>query len=354
MGDAHLPEGRLSAFLAEQAMDLCGADEARLIAGHTSACPTCADALASITAEAEWREVDDLLLALGDVGELPDAPVPARLRAPARARRRPAPRVPAFAAPFAAAAGILESVLAEVGDDALRGPSPVLTWRVGDLVAHLAAGNALLATALGVAVEPPPGSAVGLVGHTERLLAWVTGWPRERVQALWRHDVEAIAARLNAEPELASRHVEVDGVRLPVADQLTARAFETWVHARDIAAAVGMRVPAPPVDSLGAMADLAARLLSTLPPRAATAPAGTVRLTLTGPGGGSWLVQVGGEGAADLPTADRPEAELTLDTVEFCLLVADRVHPARLDAEIFGDDALAAELLVIAPQLSGP
>ncbi|OHV62135.1 hypothetical protein BCD48_05050 [Pseudofrankia sp. BMG5.36] len=347
MGDES--EGHRRAFLAHLTTDLCDADEARLIAEHTRSCPTCA------YAEAERREVDDLLLALGDVDELPDAPSPAQLRAAARARRRPAPRVPAFAAPFAAAAGILESVLAEVSDDALRTPSPVLTWRVGDLVPHLAAGNALLATAIGVAVEPAPGPVAGLVSHTERLLSWVAGWPRERVQALWRRGVEAIAARLSTQPELASLRVEVDGVRTTVADQLKIRAFETWTHARDIGAAAGLRVPPPPADSLGAMADLAARLLSTLPPRAATAPAGAVRLTLTGPGGGSWLVQIGGAGAAAAAAAvGLPEAELTLDTVEFCLLVADRGQPTEPHTEIFGDDALAAELLAIAPQLAGP
>src|SRR5262249_17318326 len=156
----------------------------------------------------------------------PAAPL-AQVLATAGARRRPAPRVPAFAAPFAAAAGMVDAVLAEVSEDVLRRPGPVLTWRVGDLVVHLAAGNALFPTAAGIPVEPAPDAAAGLVDHTDRLLAWVDGWPRARVQAWWRDDVEAIAARMRARPDLATWLVEVDGVRATVGDHLVIRAFET-------------------------------------------------------------------------------------------------------------------------------
>ena len=341
MGDAHRSEGHQCALVVELANNLCEPEDARLIAEHTRSCPACA------RERAERREVDELLLALGDVEQPPGAPAPHL--PPGSARRRPAPRTPAFAAPFAAAAGMLESVLAEVGEEVLDQPGPVLSWRLGDLIPHLAAGNALLATVIGVSVEPAPRVGADLVSHTERLLDWVTGWPHGSVQSLWRHGVESIAAWLRARPELADRLVEVGGVQLTVANQLTVRAFETWIHARDIGVAAGLRVPPPPADSLARMADLAVRLLSTLPPRAATAPAGTVRLTLTGPGGGSWLVAVGGA-----IESERPDAELTLDTVEFCLLVGDRRNPARMAAEIVGEDALADELFAITPQLSGP
>jgi hypothetical protein len=172
-----------------------------------------------------------------------------------------------------------------------------------------------------------------------------------RVSASRRRDVEAIAAQLRAQPEIASRHVEVDGVRMTVAAHLITRGFKTWIHARDIGATAGLRVPPPPTDSLAAMADLAERLLSSLPSRAATAPAGSVRLILTGPGGGSWLIDVGGANATAAPVV---KAELTLETVEFCRLAADRRHPTQPHIKLDGDDALAAELLAIAPRLAGP
>jgi len=369
MGDHYLPEGHQRAFLAELAMDLCDVDEARLIAEHLRACETCADAETGAEAERRAAEaVDALLLALvgadSDVDadadmavavNAPlDAPSPAQVLTAARARRSPAPRVPAFATPFAAGTSMLDAVLAEVGDEVLRRPSPVLDWRLGDLVPHVAAGNALLATAIGIAVVPSPERGASQVDHTERLLAWVAGWPRARVQALWRGDAETIAARLRAEPALAARIVEVDGVPAPVTAQLTIRGFEAWIHARDIGAAAGLSVPAPPVDSLGAMADLAARLLSTLPRRTPTAPAGVLRLTLTGPGGGSWLVQVGGHDAVPVTAAAEPEAEVTADVVEFCLLVADRGRLTPAQVEIAGGLDLATELLTIAPLLARP
>jgi uncharacterized protein (TIGR03083 family) len=344
MGDAHRSEGRPNTFLVEVAAALGDDIDAPVFASHARSCPTC------VQAEAERREVDELLLALADAEHLPSAPPLAELMAASRRRRRPAPAVPTFAVPFATAAGMLEAVLTEVGDDVLRQPSPVLAWRLGDLVPHLAAGNALLAAAIGLPFEPAPTAATDLIGHTERLLTWVAGWPRDRVQAMWRRNVDAIAAHLRAQPELASRHVEVDGVRMTVAAQLVVRAFETWIHARDIGAAAGLRLPPPPAESLAAMADLVARLLSTLPSRSATAPTGSVRLTLTGPGGGSWLVHVGGADASPAPV---PEAELTLDTVDFCLLVADRA-PAHPQVTLVGDEALAAELLAVAPQLARP
>ena len=341
MGDAHRPRAHPHASLVELAVALGDVDSALLIADDARSCPACAQALS------EDQQLDDQARPPGEAGEAPEPPPFDRVLAAARARRRPAPRVPSFAAPFAVTAGMLDAVLAAVNDDVLRQPSPVPAWSLGDLVAHLAAGNALLAAAIDLPVEPEPATGAGFVGHTGRLLSWTAGWPPARVRELWRRDVEAIAARLRAEPGLARRQVEVGAARMPVEDHLVSRAFETWIHARDMGVAAGLRVPPPPTGSLAAMADLAARVLNILPPREPAAPTGAVRLTLTGPGGGSWLVRVGG---ADTDAT----AEVTLDAVGFCLLVADRGRPARADVQIDGDAALAAELLATAPQLARP
>jgi hypothetical protein len=63
---------------------------------------------------------------------------------------------------------------------------------------------------------------------------------------------------------------------------------------------------------------------------------------------------VGGSGAPPAADAAAPTAELTLDTVEFCLLVGDRRQPTEPEITVVGDDALAAELLAVAAQLSRP
>jgi len=344
---ARVPNRHLPGFLVDLATALGDTDQARVIAENACSCQEC------VGGPAGGHGIDDLPPVLDAIEESVAAPAWSQVLVAAQARRRPAPRVPTFATPFAASASMLESVLAEVSEDVLRLPGPVLTWRVGDLVPHLAAGNALLAAALGLSAEPAPGTAADLVGHTERLLATIATWPRERVQALWRDGVESIAALLRARPEIATDLITVNGLPTTVANHLIARAFETWIHARDIGAAAGLRVPAPPADSLGAMANLAARLLSSLPARSVTAPVGTVRLTLTGPGGGSWPVHVG-TAASGAPSAGTASAGLSLTTVEFCLLIADRRHPSQIRAELEGDRALAAELLAIAPQLATP
>ncbi|MBL7492152.1 maleylpyruvate isomerase family mycothiol-dependent enzyme [Frankia sp. AgB1.9] len=331
--------------LTRLASHLCDAADVGPLADHLDECPACA------RAEAERREIEQLLRAPDD-GTGP-GPALSRVLAAARARRRPAPELPAFAAAFGATAGMLDVVLAEVSDDVLLRPSPVLTWRLGDLVTHLAAGNALVADAVAIAVDPPVAADVDLVAHTERLLRWVDGWPRARVARLWRDGIAAMAERIRAEPALAREWVEVDGLRLPVGSHLVARAFETWIHARDLGVAAGLTVPSPPADSLAAMADLAAGLLGALPPRAATAPAGAVRLTLTGPGGGAWLVHLGGPPPAGLGAIE-PAAGLVLDTVEFCLVAANRRAPEAARAAISGDAALAAELLTSAARLARP
>jgi hypothetical protein len=78
---------------------------------------------------------------------------------------------------------------------------------------------------------------------------------------------------------------------------------------------------------------------------------GTVELALTGPAGGSWRVRVGG---ADGPRPDEAQAEVILDILEFCLLVAGRRAPEAVGAVVAGDETLGHALLALAPSLSGP
>jgi hypothetical protein len=176
--------------------------------------------------------------------------------------------------------------------------------------------------------------------------------------------VDAIGAALRAEPGCATRVVNVGGDRLTVADHVVVRAFETWIHARDIAGLAGVPVPAPSGRHLRPMAELAARVLDYLLSRSMPGTAGgpgAVQLTLTGPGGGSWPVGFGTRAAA--PASDGPapgphsparRAEVVVDAIEFCLLVADRRAPGELEVVITGDDGLAGELLTLAPLLARP
>ncbi len=377
--------GHVTDLLGAWALDACDAEETAAVTAHVHRCAACAQeattlrraaaALATLTGRAD-ADTPDSYAPNADTADADTAdtgagspPPAAQVLTAALARRRPAPSVPAFAAPFAAAAGLFESALAELDGPARAAPSPVRGWTIGDLVTHVAATDGLLAAAIGIPADPPVDPRQDVVAHSEALIAHARTQPAEAeyARALWRDGVDAIAARLRAEPDLAGRSIQVGGIGMSVADQLTVRAFETWIHARDIAHAVGLRLPDPLAHDLHVMSDLAARLLDELStldiPGVSEPPAGTVELTLTGPGGGSWLVRVGAvggaEGAAHAGGAEGaartpPAAEITLGTVEFCLLVGDRRRLDDLDVVITGDDPLGRRLLALAPALSGP
>ncbi|WP_239333797.1 maleylpyruvate isomerase N-terminal domain-containing protein [Frankia sp. CiP3] len=355
-------DGHVTDLLGAWALDACDTEEADAVAAHVRGCPSCAREAATLRQAAAALT---MLTVRADADAWLPPPV-ARVLTAALARRRPASPVPAFAAPFAAAAGLLESALAEIDETAWGTPSPVRGWTISDLVAHLAATDGLLAAAIGIAADPPVDPHQNTVAHSELVIAHARTRPPAHSRELWRHGVQAIAARLRAEPALASRIVQVGGIEMAVADHLVTRAFETWIHARDIAQVTGLRLPNPLGEHLHAMSGLAARLLDQLcashalglgTPTSGGSPAGVVRLTLTGPGGGSWLVRVGAAGhaeAADDAARTPPTAEVSLHTVEFCLLVGDRRTPGDLDVVITGDDALGRRLLALAPALSGP
>lgn len=285
---------------------------------------------------------------------LPGPPPLDGVLAAARAGRRPIPVLPTFATPFAAAVGMFDTVLTGVDPARLDRPSPVLDWTLGDLVTHLTAEYAQLAAVLGAPTDLPVAPAADPESVTRAVLDWTaaeTG-PADRRRRWW-DSVELLAAALRERDRLGL--VDVAGRRMSVAGHVVARAFETWIHARDIALGADLRLPDPAADVIGPMADLATRVLDglagTVPSGSSSpaGPAGTVALTLTGPGGLSTLVRVGSPAPPGPPVA-----AVSVDVVAFCLLVADRLPRADLDVAVAGDTDVAEELLALAPMLSGP
>ncbi len=91
------------------------------------------------------------------------------------------------------------------------------------------------------------------------------------------------------------------------------------------------------------MTGLAAELLA---PGAQLAAGGqpverSVRLVLTGPGGGTWDRRLD-DGSVPLAAAD---VVIVADTVDYCRLVANRLPPDHLTAEVFGEAPLAELVL---------
>ena len=235
-----------------------------------------------------------------------------------------AQRPPAPDNPFGAAVSALDALLRELVP-AQYERVVIYDWTVAHVLVHLTATDGLLAHAIGLHAAPPvPGE--DLLTRTQRMIAAAPG-PLES-KRVWYEQAMAIAR-----VPLGHDVLQVGPIRLPGKDHATARAFETWIHSRDVAAAVGLPRHSPPPKHLHAMANLAMRLLSSLVSQG--------RFVLTGPAGGVW----------DL---GEPSVVLTMDTLDFCLLAADRLRVEDLDRQVLGDEETAERILAVVPSFAGP
>ncbi|MFC5752964.1 maleylpyruvate isomerase family mycothiol-dependent enzyme [Actinomadura rugatobispora] len=266
---------------------------------------------------------------------------PAALRAgilgAAFRRRPPVGPLPGHIAPYAAQVSTLDVLLAE-----LDGPDwsavVIYDWNVQDVVAHLMATDRLLADQL--SGERPPESDVD--ARTAAAITSERAHSPEETRTAWRRHARDLCTRLTG-PGTPDKVWIRQPLRLENA--VVARAFETWVHATDIAAAVRRSLPVPLPDHLHAIADLGVRSLPAALAARGIETTGTARVLLEGPGGGDWLVPLGD---------DHPRTTLRLDVLDFCMLAADRRTPAEVDAAIEGDPTLAHHLLAAAPAFAGP
>jgi hypothetical protein len=102
----------------------------------------------------------------------------------------------------------------------------------------------------------------------------------------------------------------------------------------------------PDPSTLKLMTDLAAQLLPIAAAATGLHAPTSVRLVLTGPGGGTWDVAVGEAAPDPVPVS------IVTDAVGFCRLVANRATPAELDPHITGDPVRAAGVLDAAAALA--
>jgi uncharacterized protein (TIGR03083 family) len=303
----------VSSLLAAWTVNACGPAEADAVDAHLTGCPTCQADLSALSRAAEL---------FGGNGFPP--PKSLRTRVIAAVDR---PRLPPHGAAYAATVAALDALLRELPPDDWTLAAHA-GWTVLDLVIHLTATDNLVADQLGLHVHPPVSADDTPDSRTKLLLSM----PRHRDRAWhgWRHQATTICSAL------ATRSV--------TPDLMVSRAFETWIHARDIAHATDRNLPIPPSTHLHTIADLTARLL----PHAATSrriAAASARLILTGPGGGTWTLTLSDP---DLEST----VELTMDVTEFCLLVAARREPRAVDVMIRGDVELGYDLLDAAPTLA--
>ncbi len=357
----------LRSLLGAWALAACSAEEALAVETHLGVCGPCAD---------EALRLRDAVGLLHPQEPLDlDPSLRARVLARCLERRPARVPVPAWAAPYDTETARLDALLQSIGDADWHAPVRLRWWTpegpavrrttVAGVIAHLLAVDGLVAAALGLpeplgahAPEMPltPGE------RTERYLAALGAPPTRAEHAPWREQTHALVRTTGfADGEDTGPDgfpVPYGGFSLPLRDALLERAFETWIHARDIAKAVSYPYEPPVGPHLRLLIDLAARLvpqtLAAFPPQDAEplpAVRRTLRLEIEGPGRGVWRIGVdpkaeSGEG----PYED--VAEVRLDGVEFCEVAAGRLAPEEAALGQEGDRATILRVLRATAALS--
>jgi uncharacterized protein (TIGR03083 family) len=237
--------------------------------------------------------------------------------------------------------------------DAPVDPPEFAGWTVGDLVAHLATVQAYFAHQLGAAVadipERDPANDVRTAAAITRHRRLT---PADAIAEL-ETCLAAVDDDVARAGDPADRPIVWWGAEATVNQILVVRAFELWVHAADIARAVGRPEPIPSAPSLRTMSNLATTLTPIMCEVAGTlAPLATgawVRFDLTGPGGATHDIAL--DRGAPTPSG-APTATLAIGIVDYCRAVANRIDPDALPHQVSGDTRIAEAVIASLPVLA--
>lgn len=315
-------------LLGAYALDACSPAEAATVAAHCAGCPACA------------TEIDRLAAAAQRVGTTNAAPPPASLRgrvltAALAARPATGPAAGEALDPYTVQVAAFGNLLAGLADDQWYLPSGKYRT-VHDLVAHLVESDGLVAADLGVGPAPVAGRRVR---------------PAERMTRRWRSQSDGLLRTVGtAATTVLDRPVRLaggGGVRRPLVEALTQRAFETWIHAEDIRGTLALPAQTPPPDHVARIVGFGLKLLpGAMDASGRGHPGHALRLELSGSGGGTYVVPLSAtyDGAA-------PSAEVALAAVRFCRLMAGRSVPAASGIRVSGDQQVAADFIAVAATL---
>ncbi|MQY12978.1 hypothetical protein SRB5_31180 [Streptomyces sp. RB5] len=378
----------LQSLLGAWALAACSPEETAAVEAHLTDCGTCAE---------EALRLRDAVTMLHPQEGLDLAPtLRARVLDFARLRRRPQVPVPGWAAAYDAETARLDALLEDMGESEWAAPV-TLTWYDGDatatretsvagVIGHLVAVDGLPALALGLP-DPlrlgggPPGAP--LTSPVERTEAiWKQAGSEHRVQqaltpemrrrhagtvrGVWRDQNYQLIRRASyGAATVADLNVPYGpGLALPMRDAYADRAFETWVHASDIADAVAYPYDDPEPRHLHRLIDLAVRLLpgaladrrraGRADPPAELLPAGeegrSLHLEIEGEGGGDWFIPLDSPAAAASRKGE--VAHVALEAAEFCRIAAGHRAPEEAAAGSDGDRRAVREVLYAAASLS--
>ncbi len=304
--------------------------------------PDEADAVEALVAEDAdaARDLDRLRGAAAWIGATEALEPPRDLRSQLLDRARP---VPEELRVYRLAMNRHEELLDSLPADALDRPT-ANGLPVGDLVVHLASMESAVAETVGH--RQAVSAETDVVARTEAYVAAVGADPLGAGRTTWREAVDALDSWAERGGEQGG--LPWNGFTVSRRTLLGTRAFETWTHDDDIRDALGRARVVPEPVELGLMADIAVNILPFCLAATGRRPAAAARFVLTGDGGGEWTVSLDG--------ADHAEAAvtITMDTVDYCRVVAERLGPDPVvcGAEIDGDQALGRTVLECASALS--
>ncbi|OKJ20739.1 MDMPI N domain containing protein [Streptomyces sp. CB00316] len=364
----------LKALLGAWALSACSAEETAAVEDHLTACAPCAD---------EALRLRDAVGLLHTGGSLDlDPALRTRVLDGCLGRRPARVPIPEWAAAYDAETARLDALLRDIGDSDWHAPVR-LRWfederavtrrtTVAGVIGHLMAVDGLVSTALGLddplsGTEAPGGTEVPLSPTRRTETYWAATYPpaTRAVREPWRALThELIRTASLAGRNVAERSVSYGEFALPLQDALLDRAFECWMHGTDIAEAVDYPYKPPSAAHLHRMIDLAARILPAAlagrrraglagparDPVAPGEPGRSVHLEVEGHGGGDWYIALDSPAAVGSP--DRAVAQVALDGVEFCQLVAGHISPVEAAAGQEGDREAIRDVLFASASLS--
>ncbi|MFF4168707.1 zf-HC2 domain-containing protein [Streptomyces sp. NPDC001744] len=363
-----LTHGVLKSLLGAWALSACSAGETRAVEDHLTDCAPCADeALRLRDAVGLLHEDRDLDL---------DPLLRSRVLESCLGRRPARVPIPGWVTPYDAETARLDALLRDIGDSEWHAPVR-LAWygkdrparrksTVAGVIGHLFAVDGLVSTALGL--DDPLGAGTPELSPTERTEAFWSALERPPGRALrepWRDQSHALIRTASfAGREVADLTVTYKDFALPLRDSLLERAFACWLHADDIAHAVAYPYDPPCGTHLHGMVDLAARQLPAAladrrrtglasPARSlvtAGSPGRSLHLEIEGAGGGHWYIAL--DSPAALGDPELAVAQVAMDGVEFCRLVAGRVSPEEAAVGQDGDREAIRDVLGAAVSLS--
>ncbi|THA73222.1 MDMPI N domain containing protein [Streptomyces sp. A0642] len=372
-----LPHRVLKALLGAWALTACSAAETEAVEAHLTECAPCADEALRLRDAVGLLHTDRSL----------DLDPMLRTRVLGNClKRRPATiPVPEWAAPYDAETARLDALLRDIGGSEWHAPVR-LKWFEGErgvnrkttvagVIGHLMAVDGLVSAALGLedplaeSVPGAPRRSSGLpLAPTRRTETYWSAARRPLTRGIrepWRDQSHALIRTVSfVGRDVSELSVSYGDFALPLQDALLDRAFECWVHAGDIAEAVDYPYEPPSAAHLHRMIDLAARLLPAAlavrrraglagPARqlvTAGSPGRSLHLEVEGSGGGDWYIAL--DSPAALGSAEHTVAQVALDGVEFCQLVAGHVPPVEAAAGQRGDREAIRDVLFAAASLS--